>query len=57
MSKNTDYSKNLSAEYYNYRNWHYNNQTRVKGVDHSFDIPYKYLINLNVTGDNNGHRK
>jgi hypothetical protein len=56
MSKNTDYSKNLSAEYYNYRNWHYNNQTRVKGVDHSFDIPYKYLVNLNI-GDNNGHCK
>ena len=45
---NSDYTKNLSVEYYNYRNWHYDNQTRDKNVEHGILVPYRYLINMNI---------
>lgn len=59
MSKNSnDYTKNLSVEYYNYRNWQYNNQTRCESIEHGIHVPIKYLINLNIdniAGANNGY--
>lgn len=53
-----DFSKNLSAEYYNNRNWHYDNQCRdhSKKVIHGIHVPDRYLISLNITGEYNGHR-
>ena len=57
MSSNkNDDTKNLSVEYYNYRNWNYDNQTRDQNIEHGIHVPYRYLINMNITGAINGNR-
>jgi len=49
-------TNNQSVEYYNYRNWHFDNQTYCSGIDHGVELPhlYKEQITLNNSGDKNG---